>query len=255
MFGTKRSLDKQTTILIKRIIISQIILGLLFPVFGFFIDEQGVSQVVPILEIISYEFLVTSLIIFIEVIIILVIYLNWQRNLPKPKKPMKEKVLEVIKKGEGNNIEFKQTLRWDIKQKKINKDLEKVILKSIAGFLNTKGGTLLIGVGDKKKIYGLEKDYATLPKKNDDGFENHLIQLIKSSIGINNMKFISIDFVDIEEKEICYIKIKPSDNPVFVKNGEHEDFYVRSGNTTNALGIKDAVNYIADRYKKEERKK
>jgi hypothetical protein len=255
VFGKSRSLDKQTTVLIKRIILSQVILGMLFPVFGFFIDEQSVSQVVPILEIISYEFLVTSLIIFIETIVILIIYLNWQRNLPKPKKSLHDKALDTIKKGEGKEIEFKQTLRWDIKQKKINKDLEKVVIKSIAGFLNSKGGSLLIGVADKKTIYGLEKDYQTLPKKNDDGFENHLIQLIKSSIGINFMKFVSIDFVDLDEKEICYIRIKSADKPVFVTNGEHEDFYVRSGNATNSLGIKDSVNYIRDRYKKEESKK
>jgi hypothetical protein len=255
VFGKSRSLDKQTAILIKRIILSQIILGVLFPVFGFFIDEQSVAQVVPILEIISYEFLVTSLIIFIEVVVILIIYLNWQRNLPKPKKSLLEQATETIKMGEGNNIEFKQTLRWDINEKKINKDLEKVVIKSIAGFLNSKGGTLLIGVADKKTIFGLEKDYQTLPKKNDDGFENHLIQLIKSSIGINFMKFVSIDFIEIKSKEICYIRIKSADKPVFVTNGEHEDFYVRSGNATNSLGIKDSVNYISDRYKKEEDKK
>ena len=255
MFGTKRSLDKQTTLLIKRIIFSQIVLGVLFPVFGFFVDEQSVSQVVPILEIISYEFLVTSLVIFIEIVVILIIYLNWQRNLPKPKISLDAQAMETIKKGEGNNIEFKQTLRWDIKKEKINKDLEKVVIKSIAGFLNSKGGTLLIGVADKKTVFGLEKDYATLPKKNDDGFENHLIQLIKSSIGINFMKFVLIDFVEIKGKEICYIRIKSAGKPVFVKNGEHEDFYVRSGNATNSLGIKDSVNYISDRYKKEESNK
>jgi len=255
VFGKNRSIDKQTADLIKRIIFSQIVLGVLFPVFGFFVDEQSVAQIVPILEIISYEFLVTSLVIFIEIVVILIIYLNWQRNLPKPKKSLYEQAVGIIKKGEGKEVEFKQTLRWDINQKKINKDLEKVVLKSIAGFLNAKGGALLIGVADKKTIYGLEKDYLTLPKRNDDGFENHLIQLIKSSIGINNMKFISIDFIEMKSKEICYIRIKPANKPVFVTNGDHEDFYVRSGNATNSLGIKDGVNYITDRYNKEESKK
>ena len=125
MFGRNRSLDKQTTVLIKRIIFSQIVLGVLFPIFGFFIDEQSVSQVVPVLEIISYEFLVTSLIIFIEIVVILIIYLNWQRNLPRPKKSLDVQAMETIQKGEGKNIEFKQTLRWDINKEKINKDLEK----------------------------------------------------------------------------------------------------------------------------------
>ena len=255
MIKFTRSLDKQTALLIKRVIISQVVLGIiLFPIAGFFVDEQSVSEYLPIAGLISYTFLVTSLVIFIEVVVILIIYLNWQKNLPKPKKSLKKQVQDIIKKQEGKRTEFKQTLRWDVNEKKVNKDLEKVVIKSIAGFLNSQGGSLLIGVADKKTIYGLEKDYLTLPKKNDDGFENHLLQLIKSSIGINRIKFISIEFVNIEKKDVCYIKIKPSDKPVFVKNGDSEEFYIRSGNSTNALGIKEAISYIDDRWKRIEDK-
>ena len=51
-----------------------------------------------------------------------------------------------------------------MKQEKINRSLEEIVLKTIAGFLNGDGGTLLIGVTDDKQIIGLENDYKTLKK-------------------------------------------------------------------------------------------
>ncbi len=45
-----------------------------------------------------------------------------------------------------------------------------MILKSIAGFLNGKGGTLLIGVNDFGEILGLANDYWSLKKENKRWF-------------------------------------------------------------------------------------
>ena len=56
------------------------------------------------------------------------------------KKLDKEDIEKLIKKDESQNLEFKSTLRWDVKQESVNKDLEKVILKTIAGFMNSDGG-------------------------------------------------------------------------------------------------------------------
>ncbi|MCK4661654.1 MAG: ATP-binding protein, partial [Bacteroidales bacterium] len=71
-------------------------------------------------------------------------------------------VRKLISHGESSTLEFKSTFRWDMKQSKVNKQLVFVILKTIAGFMNNSGGTLLIGVGDDGKIIGLEKDYQNL---------------------------------------------------------------------------------------------
>ena len=100
----------------------------------------------------------------------------------------------IMRLGESKKVELKETLRWDIKENKINRDLEKVVLKTICGFLNSYGGTLIIGVNDKKEVTGLTRDYVTLPKKNSDGFQNHLIQLVKQAIGITHLHNIDIGF-------------------------------------------------------------
>ena len=91
-------------------------------------------------------------------------------------------IKEIIKQGEGAHLEFKSTLRYDLKKKKINKLLEKVVLKSIAAFNNSDGGLLLIGVDDAGKILGLKADYRTLKKPDKDGFELHLRSLIYTSL-------------------------------------------------------------------------
>src|SRR6185369_5279694 len=80
----------------------------------------------------------------------------------------------LIEQGEGFKTEFKESLRYDKYKKEYNKEMERAVLKTIVSFLNAKGGTLLIGVNDKGEVVGLEDDYKTLPKKNKDGFENHL---------------------------------------------------------------------------------
>ena len=63
---------------------------------------------------------------------------------------------------EGETVEFKSSLRWDYKQSKPSKDLERIIVKTVVGFLNSEnGGTLIIGISDSKEILGLQADYAS----------------------------------------------------------------------------------------------
>ena len=60
--------------------------------------------------------------------------------------------LELISKGESHNTEFKSTLRVCLKSKKPENYIEHGCIKTVAAFMNTKSGTLLIGVSDNKEI-------------------------------------------------------------------------------------------------------
>lgn len=88
-------------------------------------------------------------------------------------KRVESPVLEMIEKGENDKVEFKSSLRWDYKEKRVNKELEYEIARACTGFMNVNGGILLIGVDNDKNILGIEKDYDTLGKgkQNEDGFE------------------------------------------------------------------------------------
>ena len=83
----------------------------------------------------------------------------------------------LLRKGESGTFGFKSTLHWDLRQQRVNRDLEQVVVKTIAGFLNSTGGTLLVGVDDAGNPVGLQSDYVTLRKKDRDGFRAFLVQL------------------------------------------------------------------------------
>lgn len=147
---------------------------------------------------------------------------------------------------ENSKTEFKSSLRWDIKTNRVNKDLEKTVAKTIAAFLNTRGGTLFIGILDDCKIYGIENEIKTLKHKNKDGFDQALIQVIVNYLGVEIIPdYIKIDYDKEEGKTICIVKIKRSLKPVFLKSEKDKEFYIRAGNTTRLLDVEKAHRYIS----------
>lgn len=107
-------------------------------------------------------------------------------------------VRRLIAGGEGGAVEFKSSLRWDLREAKVNKALEKVIVKTLAGFLNGRGGALLIGVEDAGIVVGLGADYDTLRKKDRDGFELHLRELVVRDLGEAASVFLTVTFHEID---------------------------------------------------------
>ena len=163
---------------------------------------------------------------------------------------------DLLKNDEGRNLEFKSSARWDYRQEKVNPALENVILKTIAAFANTDGGTLLIGVDDDKEIIGLEKDFNSLKKHNADYYELHLRNLFHKHFGVKNVsKLIRIAFEKRNEKYVCKIIVLRSDAPLYVKikdkNGnEREKFFVRSGNSSQEIhSITEITDYINSHFK------
>ncbi len=147
-------------------------------------------------------------------------------------------------------MEFKSSLRHDYRQVKIDKNLEHVILKSIAGFLNGKGGTLLIGVNDFGEILGLANDYWSLKKKTKDGFEQRLMLIISNAFGKDICSKIQVSFHTINDKEICSLFIEHSKRPVYFKDNNQTIFFLRTGNVTNPLSTSETVEYLESNRKK-----
>ena len=161
---------------------------------------------------------------------------------------------ELISAGENNLVEFKTSLRYDVNAEKINKKLEYVILKTIAAFSNAQGGTLVLGVSDNLQIVGLEQDYETLKDESKDGFELHLRNLCNTAYGVDfTSNNIEISFPILEDKEICIVEISPWNKPLYTtlidKNGtKSEKFYLRNGNSSPELPLREISNYINLRF-------
>jgi len=161
---------------------------------------------------------------------------------------------DLIAEGESEELEFKSTLRWDLKENCINKKLEEVVIKTIAAFANSQGGTLLIGVTDDGEIIGLDHDYNSLGEVDKDKLEVHLRNLLNQQFGTSFITSkVVIKFHEIGDKEICQIETTAAKNPVIVKpkdnNGQPvEKFYVRSGNSSQEMPISEMNKYIEERF-------
>ena len=158
-------------------------------------------------------------------------------------------VRELIAAGENERVEFKSSLRWDRREERANKVLEAVVVKTLAGFLNAKGGTLLIGVGDDGALVGVADDYKTLRKQDRDGFELHLQAVLARDVGESAAAtFLTVNFHALDGCDICQITVEPCDQPVYVEHQRDALFYVRIGNATRALPVDEAVRYVQTRW-------
>ena len=155
---------------------------------------------------------------------------------------------ELIAAGEGQFVEFKSSILWDYRQEKINKNLSIPIIKNCAAFMNTAGGTLLVGINDDGHILGLDADYGVMKKSNPDGFELIFNNAFSKMIGAEFRQFVQLSFPEIEEKTICLIAVQPTTSPVYFYHRDKEEFYIRAGNASQPLSVSKATAYIQDRF-------
>ncbi|HIF15379.1 MAG TPA: hypothetical protein EYQ86_08720, partial [Bacteroidetes bacterium] len=167
---------------------------------------------------------------------------------------IKMDLFEMISAGENNLVEFKTTMRYDMKTGTVNKRLEEVILKTIAAFSNAEGGTLIMGVTDDMEIVGLEQDYQSLKNGTKDEFELHIRNLTNHAYGVDfSSSNLNISFPLVEDTEICVIEIESWNKPLYTtmsdKHGvKTEKFYLRSGNSSPELPTSELAGYINTRF-------
>jgi CheY-like chemotaxis protein len=157
---------------------------------------------------------------------------------------------DLIINGENEHVEFKSSIRWDYKKDSVNKELQLVIAKSIAGMLNYHGGTLLIGISDNGTVLGIDQDLVGLRKPDSDGFRLILTEIVRNYLGLEHMEYIHVHFEQINEKRICVISIDASDKPVFLALNSTSEFWIRTGNSTRQLDVKEATKYIQSHWSK-----
>ncbi len=164
---------------------------------------------------------------------------------------------EALKSGESLIIEFKSTFQWDVFQKKQNDDRILDTLKSIAGFLNTKGGTLFIGVEEDKagavKVCGINEDLR-LNQGSTDRLQRKLRDLITTRIGPEFSPFIE-EYFEEAAGQLCWVVVVDSaPEPAFVRwkfsgeSKEQKKFYVREGPKTSDLDNESTWHYIKNRW-------
>ncbi len=157
---------------------------------------------------------------------------------------------ELIKRGESKTLEFKSTLRWNLKEdRQDDKGVTHAVLRTVAAFLNTEGGDLLIGVADDGSIVGIERDQL----ESDDKFMRHLAQVVRNGLGDRAGTCIDPKMQIAQGKTVCVVTCQRSPEPVFLKwrgmeTGPDGDLFVRSGPGTVKLPPDSAREYIRTRF-------
>ena len=184
-----------------------------------------------------------------------------------------EAVRTMIKTGENDHTEFKLQSLWssDLSKEEIlssesseirkyrNNASKFIIARSIAGFLNTDGGDLIIGIQEDRKknsiqAVGIEEDYRKLQEKdrNPDGYRrmivDSVIQKYLPEIYNTANRFIQISFPTLSGRTLCHVHILPADKPVFVSIGNEEIFFIRVDASTRSLTGKVMSQYILNRF-------
>ena len=191
-------------------------------------------------------------------------------------KPQGE-IESLIKKGESYKIEFKSDALWslnykeeDIKKTKSydlhthkHKASKVIIARSISALLNSDGGNLVLGVKEKKdgesgfEIVGIDSDLEKLKQQgkdcSKDGYKRMIIDDIirpyfppKIYNSLND--YLSINFEEIEGKLLCNIKIKPSNQRIFLNLEGRKLFMIRTETETRQIQDEELVDYCMKRF-------
>lgn len=152
---------------------------------------------------------------------------------------------QIIANGESDAVEFKSTLRVNLHTRQVDGRIEHAALKTLAGFLNAEGGTLFVGIADDGAAVGLDAD--NFPS--EDRINLHLTSIVNRNMGPVAGTQIHANFEDVQEHRVFVIRCERARTPVYLKVGDKESFYVRTGASTTELTISQAQEYIRQHWK------
>ena len=136
-----------------------------------------------------------------------------------------------------------------MREERRNPAIEDAIVKTVAAFLNTDGGTLLIGVGPDGSIVGLELDYPHVKPPNGDGFVNWLTTHLANALGAAAVMRTRARVVAHAGVELCRLDVAASSRPIWAKTSkEPRVFFVRMNNSSRAMPEIELEAYLADRW-------
>jgi type I restriction enzyme, R subunit len=156
---------------------------------------------------------------------------------------------KLIAGDETHEVEFKSTARWNLRDGCKDKRMEDAVVKTIAGFLNTDGGTLFIGVNDERESIGLAHDTAVVKPPNVDGFVNWLTTHLIAALTHTAVMRTRTRIDEVDGLEICRVDVAASSAPVTARMSDKaETFWVRMNNSTRALPEIEIEDYVRDRW-------
>ena len=164
----------------------------------------------------------------------------------------KRTIDHVIATGESASVEFKSTARINLHTGDRDDKMELAIAKTVAGFLNGYGGTLIIGVDDTGHAVGLDRDLGTMKTPDHDRYELWLHDHLQKTLGKPALANVAVSIEAYADEHVVVVTVEPSDRPVFLdepRGGRTADFYVRMGNSTRRMLTDEFNEYQRSRWK------
>jgi serine/threonine protein kinase len=158
----------------------------------------------------------------------------------------------LLTSDESTRLEFKSSLRVPLgpptpgskkTAKEIERDLELEVLKTLAAFLNTDGGTLIVGVADDGTVVGIEVDFPRV-RESRDGWRKTLDNLVSRDLGAEVLKCIDLQLEPWQGHTIAVIRCSPRTEPTWIA----DDLYVRRTASTENLAPRHAVAWWRERW-------
>jgi hypothetical protein len=153
-------------------------------------------------------------------------------------------LLVLANNGDSENVEFKATLFTNLHTGNKDPRFEFAALRTIAGFLNTGGGTLIVGVSDDGSPVGIN----TGEFENEDDMSLYMVNMVSERIGLQAMNNIHIHFEDYQSCRVMIVKCKKSPSPVYIQDNGNDRFFIRSGTVTTELPDSQVQEYCARRF-------
>lgn len=161
---------------------------------------------------------------------------------------------ELISSDETYQVEFKSTARWNLIESRKDKRMEDAVVKTVAGFLNTDGGTLFIGVDDARTPIGLGHDAAVVKPANVDGFVNWLTTHLIGALRHAAVMRTRVRIEQIAGQDVCRMDVARSSSPITATMSDKRPiFWVRMNNSTRALPEPEIEDYVRDRWRTAQR--
>lgn len=177
--------------------------------------------------------------------------------------------LKLIEQGESHSLEFKSSLAFDHKrfhatghgtsnpasEEFRSAGVTHSALKTIAAFLNSDGGTLIIGLDDNGNPIGIEWDYPAVGGEQTNGrdkWELHFGNLIKARFldGSSVLSYTKVTILNISEKAIARVDVTPRTKLSFLQSEKQKDnlcCYRRAGNSTVTVEIFELEEFLDKR--------
>lgn len=151
---------------------------------------------------------------------------------------------DLIGRGEDAHLEFKSTMRHNLRTGKAGKEIELAWLKGVTAFLNTDGGIVLLGLADDGTLLGLEADGF----ENDDKCRLHFKNLLNQHLGPEYARLVRFELYQLEGKRLGAVECERSPTPVFLRAKNNEEaFLIRTGPSNIELSLSRALKYIQER--------